>query len=90
VCHLFQIAITHYKGAATYTTDKTEGSPAVDLTSEADATSWHSQYTTQPSTIVLNANLTSGTVDGVLTQDSGSPATTVHVSGSWVCSNSRR
>jgi hypothetical protein len=86
--YLFQLAITHYKGAATYTTDQTEGSPAVDLTSEADGTGWHSQYTAQPSTIVLKADLTSGTVDGVLTQDSGSPPATVHVSGSWACSNS--
>jgi hypothetical protein len=46
------------------------------------------QYTAQPSTIVLNSDLKSGTVDGVLTQDSGSPPATVHVSGSLACSNS--
>ncbi len=86
--YLFQIVIAHYKGAATYTTDQTEGSPAVDLTSEADGAGWHSQFTTHPTSIVLNADLKSGTVDGVLTRDSGSPPTTVHVSGSWVCSNS--
>lgn len=36
--YLFQLALTHYHGAATYTTDMTEGSPAVDLTSELDGT----------------------------------------------------
>lgn len=86
--YLFQIALTHYKGAGTYTTDQTEGSPTVDLTSESDGTGWHTQSTAQSSSIVLNADAKSGTVDAVLTQDSGSPPMTVHVTGSWVCSAS--
>ena len=86
--YLFQIALTHYTGAGHYTTDQTEGSPTVDLTSESDGTGWHSQLSTQTDTIVLNSDLKSGTVDAVLTQDSGSPPATVHVTGSWVCAAS--
>jgi hypothetical protein len=83
--YLFQIALTHYTGASTYTTGQTEGSPTVDLTSESDGTGWHSQLSSQTGTIVLNSDLKSGTVDAVLTQDSGSSPATVHVTGSWVC-----
>ncbi|MGZ3583118.1 MAG: hypothetical protein ACXVCT_10240 [Ktedonobacterales bacterium] len=86
--YLFQLVLTHYKGAGSYTTDQTEGSPAIDLTSESDGAGWHSQYSTQSSTITLSGDLLSGTVDGILTQDGASPASTVHVSGSWVCANS--
>jgi hypothetical protein len=85
--YLFQIDVLHATGAGTYQTATTEGSPAVDLTNEAGANQdWHSQYSSQAGTIVLNANLTSGTVDATLFQNTGSTGSSVHVTGSWVCS----
>jgi hypothetical protein len=83
--YLFQIVAPQFNAAGAFQTGTTEGSPAVSLTAQGQSTIWNSQLTQQSGTFTVNANQTSGTVDAVLTADSGTPPTTVHVSGSWAC-----
>lgn len=84
--YLFQITPTHYNGAGTYTTDTTAGSPSVSITDQSigGTTTWLSQHSSQPGTIIVNANQTSGTVDDIMTGDDAGK-TTVHVTGTWTC-----
>jgi hypothetical protein len=81
--YLIQVDVTHFKGPGSYTTDTTDGSPSVSVNNEQANGLWNSQYSNQPTTIVVNADGKSGTVSGPLVNND--TKTTSNISGTWAC-----
>jgi hypothetical protein len=80
--YLFQFIAPHYSGAGTYAIDPTDSIPEAVLNNEV-GTTWDSQHSANPGSIVVNAGAQSGTISGTLVDHDTNQ--TVSVSGTWSC-----